>query len=206
MTEMKSDQEQPSSQELVLETQHACFGGKVAFYHHTSESCRSNMQFSVFIPPQAKEGLVPVLYYLSGLTCTAENFTTKAGAQRYAAESGIMLVAPDTSPRNTGVPGENDSDDLGSGAGFYVDATAAPWSSHYRMYSYVTRELPRLIHTYFPANPDRQGIFGHSMGGTRSTGLRPTQPQPLPIDLSLRPRHRTYPMSKVGAGLYSLSG
>jgi len=123
------------------------------------------MRFAVFRPPQAARGPVPVVYYLAGLTCTEETFAIKAGAQRTAAELGLMLVAPDTSPRGAGIPGEDDDWDLGTGAGFYVDATQAPWSAHYRMYSYVTRELPAVIAAHFPVLRDRQGIFGHSMGG-----------------------------------------
>lgn len=123
------------------------------------------MKFAVYLPPQAKSGPVPVLYFLSGLTCTEENFMVKAGAQQFAARYGLMLVAPDTSPRKTGIPGEDDDWDFGTGAGFYVDATQAPWSQHYRMYSYVTEELPALIAEQFPAQADRQGICGHSMGG-----------------------------------------
>ncbi len=150
---------------LQLQSQTHCFGGSVEFYRHASPSCHCDMTFSVFIPPQAKQGKVPVLYYLSGLTCTAENFTTKAGAQRYAAHHGLMLVAPDTSPRGEDVPDEVESWDFGKGAGFYVDATEAPWNSHYQMYSYVTEELPQLIAENFPADTSRQGIMGHSMGG-----------------------------------------
>lgn len=123
------------------------------------------MNFSVFVPPQAKEGPIPVMYYLSGLTCTEENFTVKAGAQRYAAEHGLTLVAPDTSPRGPDVPDDPDSWDFGSGAGFYVNATEAPWNVHYRMYSYVVDELPQVIAKNFPVDITRQGIFGHSMGG-----------------------------------------
>lgn len=145
--------------------QHACFGGTVAYYRHTSQACGCVMHFSVFIPPQAQAGPVPGLYYLSGLTCTEENFTAKAGAQRYAAELGLMLIAPDTSPRGLGIPGEEDTWDLGTGAGFYVDATQAPWNHNYRMYTYVVQELPDLIAAHFPIQADRQGIFGHSMGG-----------------------------------------
>jgi S-formylglutathione hydrolase len=122
------------------------------------------MNFAVFIPPQAKQQPVPVLYYLSGLTCTEENFTTKAGAQRYAAEHGIMLVAPDTSPRGD-VPDESDSWDFGTGAGFYLNATESPWSDNYQMYRYVVEELPELIAENFSIRRDRAGIFGHSMGG-----------------------------------------
>ena len=122
------------------------------------------MRFAVYEPPQARHGRVPVLYYLAGLTCTEETFMIKAGAQRVAAELGVMLVAPDTSPR-VRLPGDDASWDFGLAAGFYVDATQAPWSAHYRMYSYVTRELPELIAAEFPADASRQGIFGHSMGG-----------------------------------------
>lgn len=123
------------------------------------------MRFSVFVPPQAERGPVPVLFYLAGLTCTEETFMIKAGAQRLAAELGLMLVAPDTSPRGVPLPGDSDSWDFGVGAGFYLDATQDPWSKHYRMYSYVTEELPALIAANFPADMTRQGIFGHSMGG-----------------------------------------
>jgi len=123
------------------------------------------MRFAVYEPPQAKHGRVPVLYYLAGLTCTEETFMIKAGAQRLAAEHGLMLVAPDTSPR-VRLPGDDASWDFGLGAGFYVDATQDPWSKHYRMYSYVTRELPETIgREFFSADVSRQGIFGHSMGG-----------------------------------------
>ncbi|MEO1591435.1 MAG: S-formylglutathione hydrolase [Cyanobacteria bacterium J06632_22] len=150
---------------LTLQKQQRCFGGTVGYYSHPSSECRCDMAFTVFVPPQAAEGPVPVLYFLSGLTCTPENFTVKAGAQRYAAEAGLMLVAPDTSPRGEDIPDDADSWDMGTGAGFYVDATAEPWQSHYRMYSYVTRELPQLIDTNFSVQTDRQGVFGHSMGG-----------------------------------------
>ncbi|NJN29399.1 MAG: S-formylglutathione hydrolase [Synechococcales cyanobacterium RM1_1_8] len=151
---------------LLLESQVHCFGGEVQFYRHASRTCHCDMTFSVFLPPQGNQGRVPVLYYLSGLTCTAENFTTKAGAQRYAARHGLMLVAPDTSPRGAAVPDEPESWDFGQGAGFYVDATEAPWAEHYQMYSYVTAELPQLIAAAFPAaDTTKQGIMGHSMGG-----------------------------------------
>ncbi|PSR16092.1 S-formylglutathione hydrolase [filamentous cyanobacterium CCP3] len=150
---------------LTLHNQHACFGGTVGYYSHPSIACNCNMRFAVFVPPQAQAGPVPVLFYLSGLTCTEDNFTSKAGAQRYAAEYGLMLVAPDTSPRGEGVPDEADAWDFGTGAGFYVDATEAPWSNHYRMYSYVVEELPALIAENFAIRADRMGIFGHSMGG-----------------------------------------
>jgi S-formylglutathione hydrolase len=142
-----------------------CFGGTVRFCAAASTVLGLETRFSVFTPKQAAQGKVPVLTYLAGLTCTEETFMVKAGAQRLAAALGIMLVAPDTSPRGAGIPGEDKDWDFGVGAGFYVDATEAPWSRHYRMYSFVTEELPALVAAHFPAAPDRQGIFGHSMGG-----------------------------------------
>jgi S-formylglutathione hydrolase len=146
--------------------EHACFGGVQGFYRHASSSTGTLMRFAVYRPPQAAAGPVPVLWFLSGLTCTEENFTTKAGAQRCAAELGLMLVAPDTSPRGEGVPGDpQGSYDFGLGAGFYVDATAAPYARHYRMYSYIRDELPTILAAGFPADMGRQGIAGHSMGG-----------------------------------------
>ncbi|MGQ0655500.1 MAG: S-formylglutathione hydrolase [Betaproteobacteria bacterium] len=150
---------------MKILAEHASFGGTQGFYAHGSSECRSEMRFTVYQPPAARHGRVPVLYYLAGLTCTEETFPIKAGAQRVAAELGLMLVAPDTSPRQTRYPGDDASWDFGLGAGFYVDATQAPWSAGYRMYSYVTRELPQAIARSFPAAEGRQGIFGHSMGG-----------------------------------------
>lgn len=146
-------------------SEHVCFGGVQGFYRHASSEIGLPMQFSVYQPPQAQYGKVPVLFYLAGLTCTEETFMIKAGAQRFAAQHGIMLVAPDTSPRKTGIAGEADSWDFGAAAGFYVDATEAPWSAHFRMYSYVLHELRAAILQAFPARADRIGIFGHSMGG-----------------------------------------
>lgn len=140
------------------------FGGEVQRVRHASRCCNCEMTFGIFLPPQARVESVPLLYWLSGLTCTDENFMQKAGAQRIAAELGIAIVCPDTSPRGTNLPGEHDSYDLGSGAGFYVNATQEPWSHHYRMYDYVTTELPALIEANFPVT-GRPGISGHSMGG-----------------------------------------
>jgi len=142
-----------------------CFDGVQGSYRHDSAETGTPMRFAVFMPPAAQAGPVPVLYFLAGLTCTEENFTVKAGAQRRAAELGLALVMPDTSPRGTDLPGEHDSYDFGSGAGFYVDASAAPWAVNYRMYSYVTRELPALVAEQFAVDEARSGIFGHSMGG-----------------------------------------
>ncbi len=150
---------------LQLSAEHRAFDGKVSFYTYPSEACASPMRFAVFEPPQAKRQPVPVLYFLAGLTCTEETFFIKGGALAFAARHGLMLVAPDTSPRATGIPGEDADWDFGTGAGFYVDATEEPWAKHYRMYSYVTEELPTLIAANFPADTSRQGIFGHSMGG-----------------------------------------
>lgn len=142
-----------------------CFGGVQGFYRHDSEAIGLPMRFGVYRPPQAGAGPVPVLYYLAGLTCTEETFPIKAGAQRIAAELGLMLVSPDTSPRGTGIEGEADDWEFGAGAGFYLDATQAPWSRHYRMHQYVAHELPALVGGRFAADPDRSGILGHSMGG-----------------------------------------
>lgn len=150
---------------INLVSEYKSFGGKVGFYSHLSSTCNGQMRFAVYQPPQAIQKPVPVLYFLSGLTCTEENFMVKAGAQRFAAEYNLMLVAPDTSPRNTGIPGEDDDWDFGTGAGFYVDATSQPWRSHYQMYRYVVSELPALINEHFPAQLNNQSIFGHSMGG-----------------------------------------
>ena len=152
--------------DLTVNSQQRCFEGTQGFYSHESEACGGTMNFAVFQPPQAKGGKkVPLVTYLSGLTCTEANFTEKAGAQRIAAELGVMLLAPDTSPRGAGYPGEDDAYDFGTGAGFYVDATEAPWSDRYRMYSYITKELPALIAEHFPVDTSHQGIMGHSMGG-----------------------------------------
>ena len=140
------------------------FGGWNKRFRHYSPTLDCDMAFAIYLPPQAEKQKVPVLYWLSGLTCTDENFMQKAGAQRMAAELGLAIVCPDTSPRGSDFPGEHDSYDFGSGAGFYVNATQQPWSAHYRMYDYVIQELPELVEKEFPVN-DRRGISGHSMGG-----------------------------------------
>ncbi len=142
-----------------------CFGGRLGVYAHQSRETKTRMSVSVFLPPAAEQGSCPVLYYLAGLTCTQDTFVQKAGAQRVAAELGLILVAPDTSPRGAGIPGEDADWDFGTGAGFYLDATEAPWSANYRMGSYVNEELPALIAESFPARPGASGIMGHSMGG-----------------------------------------
>lgn len=152
---------------MELLSEHRCHGGVQRFYRHASQAIGLPMRFSVFLPPQAlADGVrVPALFYLAGLTCTEETFMIKAGAQRYAAEHGLALVAPDTSPRGAHVPGEADAWDFGVGAGFYLDATEAPWSAHWRMESYVVDELFGLVTQQLPLDAGRIGIFGHSMGG-----------------------------------------
>ena len=141
------------------------FGGTQGVYKHTSESTNCDMTFAVFVPPQAKDGPCPVLWYLSGLTCTHANVMEKGEYRAAAAQHGIIIVCPDTSPRGDNVPDDADNWQFGSGAGFYLDAVQEPWRKNYRMYSYITEELPALIAEHFPADMERQSIFGHSMGG-----------------------------------------
>jgi S-formylglutathione hydrolase len=150
---------------ISLVSEHACYGGVQRFYRHESRETRGPMRFSAYLPPQARSGKVPVLYFLSGLTCTEETFCIKSHAQQSAAELGLMLISPDTSPREPRIPGDADHWDFAYSAGFYLDATQAPWSQNYRMYSYVTRELPEIVAAHLPARPGATGIFGHSMGG-----------------------------------------
>lgn len=142
-----------------------CFGGWQHFYRHESRATGCAMKFALYLPPDAEAARVPLLIYLAGLTCNEETFAIKAGAQRVAAELGLALLAPDTSPRAARLPGDDESWDFGVGAGFYLDATQAPWSANYRMYSYVAEELPALAAATFPVDGARMGIFGHSMGG-----------------------------------------
>lgn len=146
-------------------SEHACFGGVQGFYSHASTTIGLPMRLGVYRPPQAMQGPVPALVYLAGLTCTEETFAIKAGAQRVAAELGLMLVTPDTSPRNTGVAGADENWDFGTAAGFYLDATQAPWATHWRMESYITQELPALLAQHFAVQAGAWGVFGHSMGG-----------------------------------------
>ena len=150
---------------MELISEHACFGGTQGFYRHESQVIGLPMRFGVFVPPQARHAPVPALFFLAGLTCTEETFAIKAGAQQFAAQHGLMLVMPDTSPRDTGVDGADAAWDFGTGAGFYLDAVQAPWSTHWRMGSYVAQELRQLVLSKFAARADRVGIFGHSMGG-----------------------------------------
>jgi S-formylglutathione hydrolase len=152
------------SLETLSETN--CFGGRIGFYRHSSNVNNCDMQFSVFVPPQAEHGKVPVVTFLSGLTCSEENFMVKSGAQRVASELGIMLVSPDTSPRGEDVPDDPDKEyDFGLAAGFYLNATEEPWSQHYQMYDYVTTELQDIVFDNFPGDRARHGLTGHSMGG-----------------------------------------
>ncbi|MFV0515086.1 MAG: S-formylglutathione hydrolase [Jhaorihella sp.] len=149
---------------MEILSENACFGGSQGVYRHASDTCKCDMTFGLFLPPEAADGPVPVLWYLSGLTCTHENAMVKAGAQCWAAEQGIALVFPDTSPRGEGVA-DDEQYDLGQGAGFYVNATEKPWAPHFRMWDYVAEELPALLAENFAIDPDRQAITGHSMGG-----------------------------------------
>jgi S-formylglutathione hydrolase len=151
------------SLEVVSETR--CFEGRQVTYRHQSEACACDMQFAVFLPPAAQQGPVPAVYWLSGLTCTEENFSVKSGAQRYAAELGLALIIPDTSPRGVNLPGEDEFMNVGSGAGFYVNATEAPWAAHYRMYDYISDELVAVVNENLPVDAGRKSISGHSMGG-----------------------------------------
>jgi S-formylglutathione hydrolase len=146
-------------------SEHACHGGVQGFYSAQSEACGGTMRFAVFQPPQARTGRVPVLYFLAGLTCSEETATIKAGAQRFAAQLGLMLVMPDTGPRDTGIPGATGDWEFGEGAGFYLDATQAPWATRFGMETHVVHELPAWIEAGFPADPAARGLCGHSMGG-----------------------------------------
>ncbi len=163
--------------DITVLSEQKCFEGLQGVYSHASAACGVAMRFAVYQPPQALAGETrPAVTYLSGLTCTEENFVVKAGAQRAAAELGLIVVAPDTSPRGPEVA-DDEAYDLGTGAGFYLDATELPWAPHYRMYSYVTQDLAAAVAANFPADPDRQGIFGHSMGGHGALTIHLKNPQ-----------------------------
>ncbi len=150
---------------METKSRSACFGGEMGVYVHASEATGTTMRFGVYLPPRPDGGKRPALYFLAGLTCNEETFAIKAGALRLAAEHGLILVMPDTSPRGLRLPGETESWDFGEGAGFYLDATNPPWAGHYRMARYVTQELPALVEREFPVSTERRGVFGHSMGG-----------------------------------------
>ncbi|MEO0997102.1 MAG: S-formylglutathione hydrolase [Pseudomonadota bacterium] len=163
---------------MELTSTERCFGGEQRIYQHDSSACGCRMSFAAYLPEPAPERPLAAVVWLSGLTCTEQNFITKAGAQRLAAELGLVLIAPDTSPRGDPVPDDPDGRyDLGLGAGFYVDATEPPWSQHYRMYSYVSDELHGLITAGLPIDPERIGIFGHSMGGHGALTLHLRNPE-----------------------------
>jgi len=191
---------------LELKNAHACFGGAQRFYEHFSAEIGLNMKFSVFLPPKAVAGeKVPAVLYLAGLTCTEETFMTKAGAQRLAAELGIALIAPDTSPRGAGLPGEADAWDFGVGAGFYLDATTRPWALHWRMESYLLGELLPLIAARLPIDAQRLGIFGHSMGGHGALTLALRHPGRFkPVGLRAHRQPRQLPLGPES--LLGLSG
>ncbi|MGH1367895.1 MAG: S-formylglutathione hydrolase [Maritimibacter sp.] len=157
-------------------SENACFGGVQGVYTHASKATGTDMTFGLFLPEEARDGPVPVLWYLSGLTCNHENAMTKAGAQAWAAEQGIALVFPDTSPRGEGVAND-DAYDLGQGAGFYVNATQSPWAPHFNMWDYITEDLPELLFNSFPLDPERQAITGHSMGGHGALTIAMTFPE-----------------------------
>jgi len=156
-------------------SENRCFGGVQGVYRHASGACGCDMTFGLYLPPQARKGPVPLLWYLSGLTCTHENAMTKAAAQGWAAQAGLALCFPDTSPRGPDVA-DDDAYDLGQGAGFYVDATQAPWAPHFNMFSYIAQDLPRVLDANFAVDPVRQAITGHSMGGHGALTLAMAQP------------------------------
>ena len=166
-----------SSSSFEILSEHACFGGVQRFYQHASRTIGLPMRFSVFLPPQVAQGPVPGVVYLAGLTCNEETFMVKGGAQRVAAELGLALIAPDTSPRGAGVAGEADAWDFGVGAGFYLDATQTPWVTHYRMESYLLDELLPQVGQQLPVDGERLGLFGHSMGGHGALTLALRHPQ-----------------------------
>ena len=161
---------------MEIVSENACFGGVQGVYSHGSDVCGCDMTFAVYLPPQAQTGPVPVVWYLSGLTCTHENAMTKAGAQAWAARYGVAVVFPDTSPRGAAVA-DDEAYDLGQGAGFYVDATEAPWAPNFRMWAYVTEELPKLVFRNFALDEGRQGITGHSMGGHGALTIAMARPE-----------------------------
>jgi S-formylglutathione hydrolase len=163
-------------QTMQLISEHRCFAGRLGYYQHAADTTRCEMRLSLYLPPQAEQGPVPLVWWLSGLTCSEENFTTKAGAYRDAAELGLAIVAPDTSPRGADVP-DDPAADLGQAAGFYVDATQPPWHEHFQMASYIAEELPDLMLGRFPLRADAQGICGHSMGGHGALTLALRDPQ-----------------------------
>jgi S-formylglutathione hydrolase len=183
---------------LSVVSEHACYGGVQRFYRHESSETRGPMKFAAYLPPQARLGKVPVLYFLSGLTCTEETFCIKSHAQKFAAEFGLMLISPDTSPREPRIPGDADNWDFGYSAGFYVDATQEPWSKNYRMYSYVTRELPQIVAAHLPANTG-------ASGRTRSPYAGAAQSLAVPVGVRICPHRGTDAMPLGQKGICQLS-
>ena len=181
--------------ELVSESR--CFDGRQLVYRHASAACACTMRFAAYLPPAAAKGPVPALYWLSGLTCTEENFSVKAGAQRYAAELGLALIIPDTSPRGVNIPGEDASMDVGTGAGFYVNATQLPWAAHYRMYDYIRDELVDVVNANLPVDPERKSISGHSMGGHGALVIGVGNPERYRSVSAFAPISSSYPV-RVG--------
>ncbi len=171
---MSADDAATDIHAVTVRSEHRCFGGVQGYYEHHSVACAGTMRFAVFVPPHADNAKLPVLYWLAGLTCTEETFAIKAGAQRVAAELGVIIVTLDTSPRSARHDGDDASWDFGVGAGFYLDATQAPWSANYNMETWVVSELRTVVEARFPVDSDRRGIFGHSMGGhgALTLGLR----------------------------------
>lgn len=161
---------------MEILSENTCFGGVQGVYKHASDACQCDMTFAVYMPPQAQVQKVPVLWFLSGLTCTHDNAMTKAGAQAWAAKYGVALVFPDTSPRGEDIA-DDEAYDLGQGAGFYVDATQKPWAPHFNMWTYVTQELPKLVMAEFAVLEEKQGITGHSMGGHGALTIAMTLPE-----------------------------
>ncbi len=162
---------------MEIRSQHNCFDGIQSYYQYHSSIIGLTMRFSIYQPPQAQQSPVPTVFFLAGLTCTEETFMIKAGAQRYAAKYGVMLVTMDTSPRETGIQGENDNWDFGAGAGFYLDAIERPWSKHFLMESFITQELYNIVINQFPADKNKIGISGHSMGGHGALTLALRHPE-----------------------------
>uniref|UniRef100_A0A8C5ES20 S-formylglutathione hydrolase n=1 Tax=Gouania willdenowi TaxID=441366 RepID=A0A8C5ES20_GOUWI len=175
-----------------------CAGGFQKVFEHESTELKCKMKFAVYLPPKAETEKCPVMYWLSGLTCTEQNFITKAGSQLGASEHGIIMVAPDTSPRGCNIEGEDESWDFGTGAGFYVNATQDLWKANYRMYAYVTEELPKLINANFPTDPERMSISGHSMGGHGALICALKNPGKYKVWLSLRLLPSVTPCSVPG--------
>ena len=192
--------------ELVLIAEHACYGGVQRFYRHESRETRGPMKFSAYLPPQAYLRKVPVLYFLSGLTCSEETFCIKSHAQKYASELGLMLISPDTSPREPRIPGDADHWDFGLSAGFYLDATQAPWSQNYRMYSYVVRELPEIVAAHLPADLERNGYFRPLHGRPWRIDSGVAQSVAVQVGIGVFADRRAHAVALGQEGLHQLSG